>query len=125
MIESQHPQSSLSGHVALITGAGRWAATRLSRHWPRSKTPPGMSRALALEVARQGITVNCVAPGWVATGSHLPEEARAALHTPIGRAGTPTEMATAIAFLAMPGASYITGQLVVVDGGNCLHDRKG
>ena len=114
---------------------------RLSRHWPKSKTllgtpgeaaygaakagMVGMSRALALEVAKQGITVNCVAPGWVATGSHVPEEARAALHTPIGRAGTPAETATAIAFLAMPGASYITGQLVVVDGGNCLQERKG
>jgi 3-oxoacyl-[acyl-carrier protein] reductase len=41
------------------------------------------------------------------------------------RAGTPTEAATAIAFLAMPAASYITGQLVVVDGGTCLQERKG
>jgi 3-oxoacyl-[acyl-carrier protein] reductase len=43
----------------------------------------------------------------------------------VARAGTPNEMATTIAFLAMPGASYITGQLVVVDGGNCLQERKG
>lgn len=85
----------------------------------------GMSRALALEVAARGITVNCVAPGWVATASQTADEAHAARHTPLARAGTPQEMAAAIAFLAMPGASYITGALLVVDGGNCLQERKG
>jgi 3-oxoacyl-[acyl-carrier protein] reductase len=67
----------------------------------------GMSRALALEVAPRGITVNCVAPGWVATGSQTADEARAARHTPMARAGTPQEMAAVIAFLAMPGASVM------------------
>lgn len=85
----------------------------------------GMSRALALEVAAQGITVNCVAPGWVATASQTADEAHAARHTPLARAGTPQEMAAAIAFLAMPAASYITGELLVVDGGNCLQEHKG
>jgi 3-oxoacyl-[acyl-carrier protein] reductase len=85
----------------------------------------GMSRALALEVAAQGITVNCVAPGWVATASQTADEANAARHTPMARAGTPQEMAATIAFLSMPGASYLTGQMIVVDGGNCLQERKG
>ena len=109
--------SSVTGPVVGTPGEAAYGAAKAGM--------VGMSRALAVEVAKQGITVNCVAPGWVATGSHTPEEARAALHTPIGRAGTPTETATAIAFLAMPGASYITGQLVVVDGGNFLQERKG
>ncbi|WP_342618247.1 SDR family NAD(P)-dependent oxidoreductase [Rhodoferax sp. GW822-FHT02A01] len=85
----------------------------------------GMSKALAIEVAARGITVNCVAPGWVATASQTAHEAKAAQHTPIGRAGTALEMASVIAFLAMPGASYITGELVVVDGGNILQESKG
>ena len=85
----------------------------------------GMSRSIALEVAEHNITINNVAPGWVATGSQTDEEKIASAHTPFSRAGTPTEMAAMIAFLATPGASYITGQMMIVDGGNCLQESKG
>lgn len=83
----------------------------------------GFTRAAALETAGKGITVNAVAPGWIATGSQTPTEAEAGRKTPVGRSGTAAEVAAVISFLASREASYITGQLLVVDGGNCLPER--
>jgi 3-oxoacyl-[acyl-carrier protein] reductase len=85
----------------------------------------GMSRSLAIEVAKYNITVNNVAPGWIGTGSSTEEEKVAAENTPIGRAGTPQEVADLIAFLASDESTYITGQIIVIDGGNTIQEYKG
>ena len=84
----------------------------------------GLMKALALDEAPHGITVNAVAPGWIATGSQTTLEKQEGTHTPMGRSGTPEEIATAIAWLASPGASYITGQTLVIDGGNSIAEER-
>jgi 3-oxoacyl-[acyl-carrier protein] reductase len=85
----------------------------------------GMTRGLALDVAKHGIGVNAVAPGWIASGSTNEGERAGALNTPFGRAARPDEVGRLICFLASDDASYITGQLVVIDGGNTLQEYKG
>ena len=80
----------------------------------------GLSRALALEVIGSGVTVNVVAPGYVETGSQLEFEAAAAVAGPIGRSGTPAEIASCVAFLAHESASFVTGAVLVADGGHGL-----
>ncbi|HEX5713362.1 MAG TPA: 3-oxoacyl-ACP reductase FabG [Solirubrobacterales bacterium] len=78
----------------------------------------GLTKTVAAEVARRGITVNAVAPGFVATRltADVPDE-RVTAAIPARRAGTPEEVAACISFLASPEASYVTGTTLTVDGG--------
>jgi 3-oxoacyl-[acyl-carrier protein] reductase len=84
----------------------------------------GLTRSAAVDAAGHGVTVNAVAPGWIATGSLTPEERAQGQASPAGRSGSPGEVAAAIAWLASPGASYITGQYLVVDGGNSIAEQR-
>ena len=85
----------------------------------------GMTRGMALDVAKHGIAVNAVGPGWIDTGSSSDGESAGGLNTPFGRSARPEEVGKVIAFLASDDASYITGQLVVIDGGNTIQEYKG
>ena len=84
----------------------------------------GLNRSLAIDEAAAGITANTVAPGWIATGSQTPLEARQGHTVPVGRSATPEEVAACIGFLASTEAAYVTGQVLVVDGGNSIAEER-
>jgi 3-oxoacyl-[acyl-carrier protein] reductase len=84
----------------------------------------GMSKALAAEVASRGITVNCVAPGFIATAMtdalNADQRSRIAAAVPMGRMGTPAEVAACVLFLASEEARYVTGHTLHVNGGMAM-----
>jgi 3-oxoacyl-[acyl-carrier protein] reductase len=104
--------SSVVGHMG-NAGQTNYAAAKAGM--------TGFTKSLAAELGSRGITVNCVAPGFIDTDMtrDLPEEQRQALleHIPLGRLGQSAEIAAAVAFLASPNAAYITGETLHVNGG--------
>jgi acetoacetyl-CoA reductase len=81
----------------------------------------GLTKTLALETAKRGITVNCVTPGFIATDmvAGMPEEAlqKVVAQIPVGRLGEPDEIARVVEFLADPDSGYITGEILDINGG--------
>ena len=106
--------SSATGPVTAIEGSSAYAAAKAGMD--------GLMRGVALEAGPRGVTVNSVAPGWIATESSPPEELLAGRHTPVGRPGRPEEIGEMVAFLASEAASYVTGRSIVVDGGNTINE---
>lgn len=111
-----------SGRIITISSVSGLTGNPGQANYSASKAGViGLSKAVAREVASRGITVNVVAPGLIDTDMtrDLPEKAKEALleKVPMGRMGSPEDVAAAVAFLASPAASYITGHVLCVDGG--------
>ena len=109
--------------VASVTGASM--AMRHEAAYAAAKAAMvGLARSVAVDYAAAGVTANAVAPGWITTGSQTADEVVQGRHTPVGRSAVPDEVAAAIAFLCTPGSSYITGECLVVDGGNSIAEER-
>ena len=111
-----------SGRIINISSVSGLAGQAGQTNYSASKAGViGLTKALAREVASRNITVNAVAPGFIPTAltNELPEELKDAMIklTPLGRWGSPEEVAYAVAFFASDEAAYITGQVLSVDGG--------
>jgi len=109
--------SSLTGPVMAIRNDVAYGTTKAAL--------VGFTKELAVDEAKRGVTVNAVAPGWIKTGSQSVSEGDEGKDVPMGRSATPAECAAIVGFLASREASYITGQLLVVDGGNSISEQRG
>ena len=107
--------SSVTGPVVGIPGGTAYGAAKAGLL--------GMARSRAIE-AGPHVTVNCIGPGWIKTSATEEADILAGSHTPAGRPGTPEEVGHLAVFLSSEEASYITGQLIVVDGGNTIQEYK-
>jgi len=119
-------RQSKSGRIVMISSVtGAIMAMKNQPIYASAKAAMvGLTKALALDEAKNSITCNAILPGWIATDSISDKEKEQGRLVPLGRGGRAEEVASTVAFLVSEEASYITGQSIVVDGGNSIMEER-
>ena len=119
-------RKSKSGRIVMISSVtGAIMAMKSQPIYASAKAAMvGLTKAIALDEAKNSITCNAILPGWIATDSISDKEKEQGRLVPLGRGGRAEEVTAAVAFLVSEEASYITGQSIVVDGGNSIMEER-
>lgn len=119
-------RKSRSGRIIMISSVtGALMAMRNQPIYAAAKAGMiGLTKSLALDGAKNSLTCNAILPGWIGTDSISEKEKLEGRFVPLGRGGRAEEVASAVAFLASDEASYITGQSIVIDGGNSIMEER-
>lgn len=108
--------SSVTGGVMAMANQPVYAAAKAAMI--------GLMRSIALDEAKYGVTCNAILPGWIETDTQSTHEKLQGLKTPLGRNGKPEEIAGLVGWLASNSSGYMTGQALVVDGGNSIKEER-
>jgi 3-oxoacyl-[acyl-carrier protein] reductase len=119
-------RKSKSGRIIMIASVtgGLMAMAKQPVYAAAKAALVGLTKSIALDEAKYGITCNAVLPGWIATDTQSAHEQLQGMKTPLGRSGKPTEIAGLVNWLASDTSGYLTGQALVVDGGNSIAEER-
>ncbi|MFM8384319.1 MAG: SDR family NAD(P)-dependent oxidoreductase, partial [Actinomycetota bacterium] len=109
--------------VSSVTG-GLMAMANQSVYAAAKAAMIGLMRSIALDEAKYGVTCNAILPGWIETDTQSAHEKLQGFKTPLGRNGKPKEIASLVGWLASNDAGYMTGQTLVIDGGNSISEER-
>ena len=119
-------RKSKAGRIIMISSVtgGLMAMARQPVYAAAKAAMVGLTKSIALDEAKYGITCNAILPGWIATDTQSAHEKLQGMKTPLGRSGKPSEIAGLVNWLASESAGFITGQALVVDGGNSIAEER-
>ena len=119
-------RKSKAGRIIMISSVtgGLMAMAKQPVYAAAKAALVGLTKSIALDEAKYGITCNAILPGWIATDTQSAHEKLQGMKTPLGRSGKPSEIAGLVNWLASENAGFMTGQALVVDGGNSIAEER-
>ncbi|NCX76640.1 MAG: SDR family oxidoreductase [Actinobacteria bacterium] len=119
-------RKSKSGRIVMVSSVtgGLMAMSNQPVYASAKAAMLGLMRSLALDEAKYGVTCNAVLPGWIETDTQSAHEKLQGTKTPLGRNGRPEEIASLVGWIASENSGYMTGQVLIVDGGNSIREER-